>query len=780
MQWDIQDHRTVFFEPNECVVPMHKKITEHLTHRNDKFFMQRRRTISVAVSISVSISLAIPVAVSIPVSISIAIAVSIPIAVPISVSIALSIAVPVAITIPIPITISVSVPFPLSIAVAVALPLPVAVVAVAVMAVSVSLPLSVPLSFSLPLARTAAASHRRGGDGAPSHAIGRDFFWWRASEQEETWRHLAGMADRNERTQLLPDRLTWVASELPQRRRRSSDEDDGFSVRARTIRRDIWTILRYRASIPHRTSLQRASYAFEVGVLVLILLNVLLAMRQSAIISAQESYVNSDWYDSFLYLSTLAFSAEYLLRLWSCVEDERFCTPVWGRLKWMCRPMSVIDLVVLIPFYLEIVLQHEVQPASRGVLTLRGLRLLRIMSFLRLERSYNAMKRLKSIFARKYEELWVVSYLTAVIVLTASTTIFFLENPSQPEVFSSIGVCAWWAIETITSLGYGDIVPVTSGGRLFSSILAIWGIVLFTIPGAVLSSGFVEVMLEKQEQDKKTFQQELTRSLSREITGMHGMKYQLLSLQDMLRSPAVASYTRNFEGEREKLQDILEIALCYGIHCLSRNFQLKGITVDELRSVTTTWDEIEFYTSLLGKRFIDIAWATYSARSTVHLDASELDERMRRLDQRKVPSSFPSIEFPVCSFVEFLHANDPIREELYDFSGWLGDFGPAHTKTVRPTWEVDAASSDGEPAGDDLQAAEEGARRKPAFEWKLDILKPRENDGELRQAPHRNGTRSVDAASQLDSEADDSDIWSNISRSDASDPVFRWLQSVQR
>ncbi|GLD95271.1 hypothetical protein PINS_up003915 [Pythium insidiosum] len=224
----------------------------------------------------------------------------------------------------------------------------------------------------------------------------------------------------------------------------------------------------------------------------------------------------------------------------------------------MCRPMSVIDLVVLIPFYLEIVLEHQVQPASRGVLTLRGLRLLRIMSFLRLERSYSAMKRLRAIFSRKYEELWVVSYLTAVIVLTASTTIFFLENPSQPEVFSSIGVCAWWAIETITSLGYGDIVPVTSGGRLFSSILAIWGIVLFTIPGAVLSSGFVEVMLEKQDKDKKVFQEELTRSLSREITGMHGMKYQLRESE--IQSPMNTSPPANITFEQfQQLQSQVEL-----------------------------------------------------------------------------------------------------------------------------------------------------------------------------------------------------------------------------
>lgn len=135
------------------------------------------------------------------------------------------------------------------------------------------------------------------------------------------------------------------------------------------------------------------------------------------------------------------------------------------------------------------------------------------------------MRKLRVIFASKKEELLVVSYLTTVVVLTSSTTIFFLENSAQPDVFSSIGVCAWWSIETITSLGYGDIVPKTSAGRVFGSILAVWGIILFAIPGAVLSSGFIEVMLEKQrteEEDEysKTMQAE-RRSSTTPSTGKH-------------------------------------------------------------------------------------------------------------------------------------------------------------------------------------------------------------------------------------------------------------------
>ncbi|DBA03500.1 TPA: hypothetical protein N0F65_011401 [Lagenidium giganteum] len=273
-----------------------------------------------------------------------------------------------------------------------------------------------------------------------------------------------------------------------------------------TLRAQVWTVLRFRGSVAHHSGLQRVSYMFELFVLSVILLNVAIAMYESSVIAP--------WKDLILYASTTVFSVEYGLRVWSCVEDSRFTDPCIGRLKWMARPMSVIDLFALLPFYLEIVFQ--IIPSWHGALTIRGLRLLRILVFLRLERSYHALKNLRTIFAEKTHELWVVSYLTAVIVLVSSTTILFLENGAQPEVFSSIGICTWWAIETITSLGYGDIVPITTAGRAFSSVLALWGILLFTIPGAVLSSGFVEVMLKRQEEERRALEESLRVSFSRE------------------------------------------------------------------------------------------------------------------------------------------------------------------------------------------------------------------------------------------------------------------------
>ncbi|TMW62965.1 hypothetical protein Poli38472_005583 [Pythium oligandrum] len=215
----------------------------------------------------------------------------------------------------------------------------------------------------------------------------------------------------------------------------------------------------------------------------------------------------------------------------------------------------------------------------------------------------------------------------------------------------------------------------------------------------------------------------------------------VVKMQEVLRVPAVDSYVRNFQNERHLLQDILEITLCYGIHCLARNFQLKGITVAELHTITKhektkrqdfyvrnatstngvrpsstdpqqlypkpshswrdgdhdtakllaggtamddedtglteaekrmptvedvyflpnavqkdTLDEIDYLTKLMGKPFMDTAWTTYSGRSSSYLNKEQLAERMLRVDQRKRAVDVPEVEFPVCSFVEFVNA----------------------------------------------------------------------------------------------------------------------------
>ncbi|KAL4101964.1 hypothetical protein PRIC1_005712 [Phytophthora ramorum] len=310
---------------------------------------------------------------------------------------------------------------------------------------------------------------------------------------------------QKQRPRSYTEHSTLLSTPSPSRWRRNR----AAYRRHTTLRHDIWTVLRFRSSVQHRYGLQFASYVLELSVLTLILLNVVVAISESSAVVQMDSTGSAsgpapevnDWSDIFLLVSTIIFSIEYALRLWSCVEDDRFSNgAVKGRLKWMAQPLSLIDLMALGPFYLELSMQFDAH--HHGGLTLRSLRLLRIVSFLRLERMYNAMKNLRVIFARKKEELLVVTYLTAVVVLTSSMLIFFLEHLAQPKLFSNFGVCVWWSIETITSLGYGDVVPTTGMGRTLGASLALWGLVLFSIPGAILGSGFIEVMLEKQREEE--------------------------------------------------------------------------------------------------------------------------------------------------------------------------------------------------------------------------------------------------------------------------------------
>ncbi|RLN90350.1 hypothetical protein BBJ28_00017474 [Nothophytophthora sp. Chile5] len=281
-----------------------------------------------------------------------------------------------------------------------------------------------------------------------------------------------------------------------------------------TVRQAIWTVLRFRSSVQHRSGLQFASYILELSVLTLILVNVVLAISESAAVVQSVAADGGDnsptpttkWSDVFLLVSTIIFSIEYALRLWSCVEDERYKGAVAGRSASSSSTFSIGRVPLFTLRFnagmLCCLSAYSAMPMYHGGLTLRSLRLLRIVSFLRLERMYNAMKNLRVIFARKKEEFLVVSYLTGVVVLTSSLMIFLLEHEAQPTVFSGFGISAWWSVETITSLGYGDIVPITRLGRLLGAVLALWGIVLFTIPGAVLGSGFIEVMLEKQREEE--------------------------------------------------------------------------------------------------------------------------------------------------------------------------------------------------------------------------------------------------------------------------------------
>jgi len=191
------------------------------------------------------------------------------------------------------------------------------------------------------------------------------------------------------------------------------------------------------------------------------------------------------WLATFEAFSVAAFTAEYLLRLWSCVEAEAFSAgPVAGRLRFIFKPMPLIDLAAILPFYLTF--------ATVDLRFLRTLRLLRILRVAKLARYSTAMQTLGRVLVKKREELSVTLLALLVLLIVASVLMYHAEREAQPGAFASVPAAMWWAVATLTTVGYGDVYPVTALGRLLGAVIAVLGIGMFALPAGILGGGFME------------------------------------------------------------------------------------------------------------------------------------------------------------------------------------------------------------------------------------------------------------------------------------------------
>lgn len=183
-------------------------------------------------------------------------------------------------------------------------------------------------------------------------------------------------------------------------------------------------------------------------------------------------------------VSVAVFSAEYLLRLWSAPEDARYRRPVRGRLRWAATPLALVDLAAVLPFFLS--------AAGLDLRFLRALRLMRLLRLAKAVRYVEALGLLARVFRRKREELALTAAAVGILLVVSSSLMYYAEHAVQPEVFSSIPATMWWAIATLTTVGYGDVYPITALGRFLGAWVAVLGIGLFALPTAILGSGLME------------------------------------------------------------------------------------------------------------------------------------------------------------------------------------------------------------------------------------------------------------------------------------------------
>lgn len=236
----------------------------------------------------------------------------------------------------------------------------------------------------------------------------------------------------------------------------------------------------YQLLQPHPVSSFKEKWV-DLALTALIMINILFLVLET-IPSINEHLRHLLW--DFEVFSVGIFTIEYFLRLWTITEDPDYNHPVWGRIKYVFTPMAIFDLMAFLPFFLPLI--------HADLMFMRSARLFRLLRIFKVTRYMQALHVITDVIKDKAEELLISFTLMLFTLVVFSGLMYYIEHPAQPEKFSSIPQTMWWAVATLTTVGYGDMYPITPLGQVLGGLAAITGIGLFAIPTALLASGFSE------------------------------------------------------------------------------------------------------------------------------------------------------------------------------------------------------------------------------------------------------------------------------------------------
>lgn len=221
------------------------------------------------------------------------------------------------------------------------------------------------------------------------------------------------------------------------------------------------------------------SRTFDILLIAVISLNVLAIVLESNV-SLEQRY--SSLFSAFELLSVAIFSVEYIARVWSSVDcpDAAGKMPRTVRIRYMLTPMALIDLIAILPFYLSYIFP----------LDLRMLRIIRLFRVFKLTRYHSAMQSLLSVLRQEASALFAAFFVMFLLMLLAASGIYLIEHNVQPVAFGSIPEAMWWALATLTTVGYGDVVPITALGKVFGGVIIFVGVGMVALPTGIIASGF--------------------------------------------------------------------------------------------------------------------------------------------------------------------------------------------------------------------------------------------------------------------------------------------------
>ncbi|MEM7410867.1 MAG: potassium channel family protein [Myxococcota bacterium] len=233
-----------------------------------------------------------------------------------------------------------------------------------------------------------------------------------------------------------------------------------------------------------------ASRVADFALMALVALNVIAVVMES-VDAAMERYALV--FFVFELLSVSVFSAEYLLRIWSVADSRnpRFAhlSPNQRRLRWAFSPLALADLLAILPFYLQ----------AFVAIDLRFLRTLRLLRVLKLTRYSPAMGMILDVLRHERHSFSTAFFLMCTLLILVAAGIHLAEHQAQPEAFGSIPAAMWWSVVTLTTVGYGDVTPVTTLGKIFAASVSIVGVCLVALPTSIMASGFANAHRRRQE-----------------------------------------------------------------------------------------------------------------------------------------------------------------------------------------------------------------------------------------------------------------------------------------
>jgi voltage-gated potassium channel len=232
--------------------------------------------------------------------------------------------------------------------------------------------------------------------------------------------------------------------------------------------------------------------------IVAVILMILILVNALAVILETVDDLNQKYgtlFHAIEIVSVTIFTAEYLLRIWIAPLSAKYAGR-FGRLRYAFSLMALVDLMAILPAFLPLIFTTDLR-------IIRILRVFRLFRLFKMSRYVQSLDTLDDVIRSKREELLVTVVMISMLLVLSSSMMYVMENEAQPDKFPDIPSTLWWGVVTLTTVGYGDLFPITPLGKLFGGFIAFLGIGMFALPTGILASGFAEEIKKRHEREKK-------------------------------------------------------------------------------------------------------------------------------------------------------------------------------------------------------------------------------------------------------------------------------------